>query len=144
MRYTIMKRKRNLIYVAAITLFVIFVAGLGFQLIAQSEPMAKQMDKQMDMMKKMMMNSPKAMKKADQAVQKQKAEAMKKGKYVCCLKAACDVCALKMGECPCGMNVAQGKPVCNECKGGWYAGNGAIDGKTADQIMTMPRMKMKM
>jgi hypothetical protein len=49
-----------------------------------------------------------------------------------------------MGECPCGMNAAKDMPVCNECKGGWAAGDGVVPGKTADQIKTMPRMDMSM
>ena len=67
---------------------------------------------------------------------------MADGKYACCLRTACSSCALKMGQCPCGMNAAKDMPVCNECKGGWHAGDGAIPGKTADQIKTMPRMGM--
>lgn len=94
---------------------------------------------QMEMMKKMMMNRPGAMKKADQSIQDQKAKAMKAGKYSCCLKHPCDHCAVKMGECPCGMNAAKDMAVCNECKGGWAVGDGIVPGKTADQIMTMPR-----
>jgi len=31
------------------------------------------------------------------------------------------------------------KPVCNECKGGWSAGDGAISAKNADELKTMPR-----
>jgi hypothetical protein len=92
------------------------------------------------MMKKMMMNRPKALKQADMTVQTEKKKLMKAGKYGCCLKHPCDFCALKMGACPCGMNAASDKPVCNECKGGWYAGDGAIAGKSPDQIKTMPRM----
>lgn len=121
----------------AITLVLALLAGVGMSLsYAQGGAMAEQME----MMKKMMMNRPKAMAKADDGIQKQKQAAMKDGKYGCCLKHACDTCALKMGQCPCGMNAAKNMAVCNECKGGWHAGDGAIPGKTADQIMTMPRM----
>ncbi len=97
------------------------------------------MSQQMEMMKQMMMNRPKAMKRADDAIQKQKAQAIKEGKYTCCLRHPCEYCALKMGQCPCGMNAAKDMPVCNECKGGWHAGDGAIPGKTPEQIKTMPR-----
>lgn len=121
----------------AVTLALALLTGVGLSVsLAQSGAMAEQME----MMKKMMMSRPKAMAKADQAVQKQKQAAVKDGKYGCCLKHACDTCALKMGQCPCGMNAAANKAVCNECKGGWHAGDGAIPGKTAEQIMTMPRM----
>ncbi|MGC8667218.1 MAG: hypothetical protein ACP5VE_03750 [Chthonomonadales bacterium] len=101
-------------------------------------------DDDMAMMREMMMNRPKALKQADQTVQTEKKKLMSDGKYGCCLKHPCDLCALKMGACPCGMNAASNKPVCNECKGGWYAGDGAIAGKSANDIKTMPRMDMKM
>lgn len=117
----------------------VIVAAVGVAL-----PQQDQMAQQMEMMKKMMMNRPKEMKRADDAIQKQKQKAISAGKYACCLKNSCDHCALKMGECPCGMNAAKDMPVCNECKGGWHAGDGAVPGKTAGQIKTMPRMSMGM
>jgi len=121
----------------AITLALATLVSVGLSVsFAQSGAMAEQME----MMKQMMMNRPKAMAKADKAIQKQKQTAMADGKYGCCLKHACDTCALKMGQCPCGMNAANNKPVCNECKGGWHAGDGAVPGKKAEDIMTMPRM----
>ena len=97
------------------------------------------MEDMMQMMKEKMMNRPAAMMDADKVIQDQKVAAMGAGKYSCCLKNPCDYCALKMGECPCGMNAANDMPVCNECKGSWYAGDGNIPGKTPDQIKTMPR-----
>jgi hypothetical protein len=97
---------------------------------------------QMQMMKQMMMNAPANSKKAQQLVQDQKKKAMAEGKYTCCLKNPCDFCALHMGQCPCGKNAANDRPVCNECKGSWYAGNGAVPGKTPDQIKTLPRPLM--
>lgn len=121
-----------------VVLLAVGALGLGVVAWAQDDAMAKQME----MMKEMMMNRPKSMKKADTAIQKQKQKAVAAGKYACCLKHSCDSCALKMGQCPCGMNAANDKPVCNECKGGWHAGDGFIPGKTADQIKTMPRMGM--
>lgn len=119
-------------------LLALGLAGWGVDALAQEGAMAKQME----MMKKMMMNRPKAMNKADAAIQKQKKTAIGEGKYACCLKHSCNSCALKMGQCPCGMNAANDKAVCNECKGGWYAGDGAIPGKKAEDIKTMPRMGM--
>jgi len=79
------------------------------------------------------------MKKCDTSIQSVKAQAMKAGKYGCCLKHPCDFCALKMGQCPCGMHAKEDKPVCNECKGSWFAGDGAVPGKTPEQIKTLPR-----
>ena len=133
-----MKLKVIRLTTTLVGLLTIGAACWGVYALAQGEAMSKQME----MMKQKMMNRPSAMKEADQAVQEQKKMAMAEGKYACCLKTACDFCALKMGECPCGMNAANDKPVCNECKGGWHAGDGAIPGKTADQIKTMPRMGM--
>ncbi len=133
-----MKRKVKRVASILVGLLVIGAAGWGVYALAQGGTMAQQME----MMKQKMMNRPSAMKEADQAVQDQKIKAMAAGKYACCLKTSCDFCALKMGECPCGMNAASDKPVCNECKGGWHAGDGAIPGKTPDQIKTMPRMGM--
>ena len=125
----------------AVTLTLAMLTGFGLTVsFAQSDAMKKQMAMMQDMMK----NRPKDMAKADQSIQKQKQTATKDGKYGCCLKHACDYCALKMGQCPCGMNAAKDMAVCNECKGGWHAGDGAIPGKKAEDIKTMPRMDMGM
>ena len=118
----------------ALFLLVALVVGGSIAAVTQTG-----MDEMMQMMREKMMNRPEAMKTADQAVQDQKLQAMREGTYNCCLKNACDYCALKMGECPCGMNAANDMPVCNECKGSWYAGDGKIPGMTPDQIKTMPR-----
>ncbi len=117
-------------------MFVLVAVVVGGSIAAVTQT---SMDEMMQMMREKMMNRPEAMKTADQAVQDQKLQAMREGTYNCCLKNACDYCALKMGECPCGMNAANDMPVCNECKGSWYAGDGKIPGMTPDQIKTMPR-----
>ncbi|MGE0705490.1 MAG: hypothetical protein AB7P22_16305, partial [Vicinamibacterales bacterium] len=90
------------------------VVGAGIQVLAQQDPGTQQ---QMEMMKKMMMNRPAAMKTADDAIQTQKRAATSQGQYSCCLKQACDHCALKMGQCPCRQNLMEGMAGCNECKG---------------------------
>ena len=128
-------------FLGLIIVLGVCLAGLALPVPLLQEDM---MAKQMEMMKQKMMNRPSSMKKADKAIQEQKQKAMQNGKYGCCLKHPCDHCALKMGECPCGMNAAKDMPVCNECKGGWAAGDGVVPGKTADQIKTMPRMNMSM
>jgi|GEM_PF-1038131 len=58
----------------------------------------------------------------------------KEGKYGCCIKppagskvSGCNMCAVKNGSCNCAANLAQGKGVCGECKGGWLNGRGAMD-----------------
>jgi hypothetical protein len=125
--------KKKFIMVLLALAGAFFVGAVGWGL-AQGN-----MSESIEMVKKLMMNRPKAMKQADQSIQDQKLKAMKEGKYMCCLKHPCDHCALKMGQCPCGQQAAAGKPVCNECKGGWYAGDGAIPGKKPDDIKTLPR-----
>jgi hypothetical protein len=60
-------------------------------------------------------------------------DAAKKGNYVCCINPPCEFCAVHMAACPCGKNLAAGKPVCRECKGGWEVGEGRVQGvKPAD------------
>ncbi len=111
-------------------------AGWGVaHAVSQMQPSAEDME----MMKKMMMSRPALMKKADGSIEGYKQKAIKEGKYTCCLRHPCDFCAVHMGQCPCGKNAAADKPVCNECKGSWYAGDGAVPGKTPDQIKTLPR-----
>ena len=73
------------------------------------------------------------------AVKAQMGAAGAAGKYGCCLKIPCSQCMIDMGECPCGENVQAGKEVCHECKGGWAAGDGFIEGVSADDVMVMPR-----
>ena len=113
-------------------LLVVSSFGAGMFVLAQPE--------QLEMMKKMMMNRPAAMKEAGQTIQDQKTQAISEGNYNCCLRHSCDYCALNMGQCPCGPNVQRGMAVCNECKGGWHAGDGSIAGIDADDVKTMPRM----
>ncbi|HXH60984.1 MAG TPA: hypothetical protein VNI20_06460 [Fimbriimonadaceae bacterium] len=81
-------------------------------------------------------------KKAVETLATERAALMKKGEYSCCLKHPCAQCMMSMGMCPCGMNAANDKPVCQECKGSWDAGDGRIPGKKASDIEVMPRGKM--
>ena len=134
-----MNSKKLLRRLAALAVLIAATAIVTAPAFAQSK-----MDDDQTMMMKMMQSRSKALKQADATVTKAKQRAMKAGKYNCCLKHPCDFCALKMGACPCGKMAVMDKPVCNECKGGWAAGDGAISGKTADDIKTMPRMDMKM
>jgi hypothetical protein len=50
------------------------------------------------------------------------------GKYACCVKPACDLCARTAGSCACAANLLSGKGVCGECQGGWLAGRGQMKG----------------
>lgn len=143
-RNLMMKRTTGFVKAGLLALGVGLVCLGSNRLALAQDKMQGGMNEDHGAMMKMMQDRPKAMKKADADVQKQKAAAAKKGMYGCCLKHPCDFCALKMGSCPCGKMASMDKPVCNECKGGWAAGDGAIPDKTADQIKTMPRMDMKM
>ncbi len=75
-------------------------------------------------------------------LEEQKEALIESGEYTCCLWHPCTQCLVDMGMCPCGPNVAEGKPVCQECKGSWYAGDGAIEGLDPDDIEVMPRPAM--
>ncbi len=73
------------------------------------------------------------------AVEAQMHEAADAGKYGCCLMMPCSQCMVNMGGCPCGDNLKDGKEVCHECKGGWAAGGGSVEGVDADDVLVMPR-----
>lgn len=73
------------------------------------------------------------------AVNAQIGEATAAGEYGCCLTMPCSQCMVNMGKCPCGKNVQDGNAVCHECKGGWDAGGGNIDGIDAADVKPMPR-----
>ncbi|HLF14764.1 MAG TPA: heavy metal-associated domain-containing protein [Bacteroidota bacterium] len=68
---------------------------------------------------------------------------MVEGKYSCCIAPSCDFCALAMNGCPCGDNLAKGKPVCNECKGGWTAGYGTMPDIDPKTVKALPDEEMK-
>jgi hypothetical protein len=78
------------------------------------------------------------------------ANAARKGQYNCCIRPACNFCALHMAMCPCGKNLAKSQAVCRECKGGWHAGEGALAGikpenvKVISAAEAMKMMKSKM
>jgi hypothetical protein len=50
------------------------------------------------------------------------------GKYDCCIKDACDACALAHQSCNCKKDVKSDKPVCAECYAGWQSGQGRVPG----------------
>lgn len=61
---------------------------------------------------------------------------MQEGKYGCCIKEACDYCALHEGSCDCYEDLKAGKHVCIECYSGWQRGDGAVENITKDQLKT--------
>jgi hypothetical protein len=43
------------------------------------------------------------------------------GKYSCCAKPSCDICARRHGSCACAANLAKGAGVCGQCQSWWKA-----------------------
>jgi len=60
------------------------------------------------------------------------------GRYSCCVKPACDLCAGRNGSCACAVNVAKGLGACGECYGGWQAGRGALRGVNRNSVKLLP------
>ena len=83
-----------------------------------------------------MMVMPAAQNLHDQMVELTNAAA-KRGDYVCCIGPPCEFCAVHMGACPCGKNLAAGKGVCRECKGGWDLGEGRVQGVKPAEVKGM-------
>lgn len=61
---------------------------------------------------------------------------MQEGKYGCCMKHACDYCALHHSSCDCHEDLKAGKPVCIECYSGWQRGEGAVEKVKKEQVKT--------
>jgi hypothetical protein len=59
---------------------------------------------------------------------KAKADMAINGSFSCCIKPGCNFCPLAADKCPCRSNVKTPMGVCGECKAGWEAGVGAVDG----------------
>lgn len=107
-----------------VLLVVVFLAFVtGFAATEESEPMDAEVN-------------------LKEEVNEQKTEAWKEGVYSCCLKHPCDQCIVNMGACPCGENIVNGDPVCHECKGGYYAGDGKFEDIDPDDIAVFPRGEM--
>src|SRR5437588_316645 len=49
------------------------------------------------------------------------------GRYSCCIRGGCAMCAREL-HCPCGGDLAKHKGVCGECLDGWRSGRGAFAG----------------
>jgi hypothetical protein len=67
-----------------------------------------------------------------------KAKLSRSGKYDCCVKPSCDMCARTNGACECAANVASGKGACGECLEGWQAGLGIVKKVEAKSIKLLP------
>ena len=57
-----------------------------------------------------------------------KSQLAESGKYACCMKSPCNLCALNHGNCPCQAELKGGEGVCGECYAGWKAGRGNVEG----------------
>ncbi len=57
-----------------------------------------------------------------------------RGRYSCCTKPSCDLCARTNGSCACAKNVAAGRGSCGECYAGWKAGRGSVKGVSAKSV----------
>jgi hypothetical protein len=73
-----------------------------------------------------------------------KRDLARQGNYACCISPSCDHCAIAVGKCTCNENLASGKPVCYDCKGGWVGGYGVIDGVNARDVQVTPPEMTKM
>ena len=62
------------------------------------------------------------------------------GRYACCVRPGCSLCAHVSGSCSCAANAGKGG-VCGECLAGWKAGRGAVKGVPASAIRLMPADK---
>lgn len=58
------------------------------------------------------------------------------GKYGCCLKEPCNMCALAEGECDCFEDLEKGEHVCTECYAGWQQGKGVSEKFKKEQVKT--------
>lgn len=82
--------------------------------------------------------------KALQSLVKAKQELGAKQAYQCCIKPGCNFCALAADKCPCGNNVKTPMGVCGECKAGWEAGVGNVDGVKAEDVKLIQGDMLKM
>jgi len=72
------------------------------------------------------------------ALEAAKRKLVAQGRYACCVKPSCSLCARVNGSCNCGPNVQAGLGACGECLGGWKAGRGAMKGVDRDSVKMLP------
>ncbi|MFN7543304.1 MAG: hypothetical protein ACK5TN_10980, partial [Acidobacteriota bacterium] len=46
---------------------------------------------------------------------RKKLNAFKRGRYACCSRKSCDLCAMRYGRCDCANTLASAKQVCGQC-----------------------------
>lgn len=57
------------------------------------------------------------------------------GKYACCVRPACNQCAIDDGECRCRDRVRTNMPACGECTQAWIEGDGNMPGVDVQKIL---------
>jgi hypothetical protein len=60
------------------------------------------------------------------------------GRYACCTRPSCNLCARTTGSCNCAENVKQGRGSCGECYSGWRSGRGAVPGIDPKSVALLP------
>ncbi|MCU1238052.1 MAG: hypothetical protein JWP63_6019 [Candidatus Solibacter sp.] len=60
------------------------------------------------------------------------------GRYSCCTKPSCDLCARMNGSCNCAENVKNGRGSCGECYAAWRSGRGGVKGVDAKSVPLLP------
>jgi hypothetical protein len=81
------------------------------------------------------------LKAARRALDQAKNKLAAQGRYSCCVKPSCDLCARATGSCACAVNAAKGAGVCGECYGGWQAGRGSLPSVDRKTIQFLPAQK---
>jgi hypothetical protein len=85
----------------------------------------------------------KRLKESRSKIDAAKAKLAKEGKYTCCTKPSCDLCARTNGKCECAHHVAAGHGACGECLEGWQAGSGTVKGVEAKSVALRPVSKLQ-
>ena len=75
---------------------------------------------------------------------KAKADMSVSGAYACRIKPGCNFCPLAADKCPCRSNVKTPMGVCGECKAGWEAGAGAVEGVQPQNVQQIKGDMLKM
>ena len=73
---------------------------------------------------------------AKQELSDAKAQLAQEGKYGCCIKEPCNMCALDEGDCDCYEGLKKGEHVCIECYAGWQQGKGADSRISKEKVHT--------
>jgi hypothetical protein len=84
---------------------------------------------------------PEELVRAREVMNQAKRTLVQEGRFTCCIgKGGCDECAYE-AACPCGRKALLGKKgdgVCAQCYDSWHAGNGRLQGVTAEELKIEP------